>query len=283
LGVKNLKNVQRIKRFFLDLNKIIKSKGKVPVVYFTNKKNVGDLINEYIIPKISGREIYKVESNWFPHLRAVGSVVGSSGFNSYIWGGGSIDGKEPIHSLDPKKIFALRGLLTEKVIEKKIGKKINVPLGDPALLMPRFYFPNVEKKSNVGIIPHFSDDRVVRELLNQVNADVELISVSQDPEQFVTQLLGCNYVISSSLHGLILADAYGIPNKWLKFSDNLLGGDFKFNDYYSVTKSSDECCFEVSSSNDLNKILNSLETDCTVKKYIKNLENLVNAFPARFK
>ena len=36
------------------------------------------------------------------------------------------------------------------------------------------------------------------------------------------------------MHGLLAADAIGIPNAWLKLSDRLRGGDFKFQDYYSI-------------------------------------------------
>ena len=43
----------------------------------------------------------------------------------------------------------------------------------------------------------------------------------------------CEYIISSAMHGLIAADALGIPNIQLVASDRLIGGMYKFNDYYS--------------------------------------------------
>jgi pyruvyltransferase len=32
---------------------------------------------------------------------------------------------------------------------------------------------------------------------------------------------------------MILADAFGIPSMHIKFSDNVVGGSFKFNDYFA--------------------------------------------------
>ena len=49
---------------------------------------------------------------------------------------------------------------------------------------------------------------------------------------WVDELCACEYVISSSLHGLILAEAYHIPTLWATFSDNINGGTFKYMDYY---------------------------------------------------
>ena len=44
----------------------------------------------------------------------------------------------------------------------------------------------------------------------------------------------CEVVISSAMHGLITADSLGIPNARAIISNNITGGDYKFNDYYSI-------------------------------------------------
>ena len=48
------------------------------------------------------------------------------------------------------------------------------------------------------------------------------------------QLAECRAVISSAMHGLIASDSLGIPNVRMILSDKITGGDYKYNDYYSV-------------------------------------------------
>ena len=45
------------------------------------------------------------------------------------------------------------------------------------------------------------------------------------------QLCACRAVVSSSLHGLVCADAYGRPNVWLN-EHPLPEGELKFHDYF---------------------------------------------------
>src|SRR5690606_5814540 len=61
------------------------------------------------------------------------------------------------------------------------------------------------------------------------------LDIESPIEELVDRVCECEVIASSSLHGLIVADAYEIPRVWLKLSDNILGGEFKFLDYFSTT------------------------------------------------
>lgn len=275
-------HLQKFSRLFNDIFQNIAHKDAIPVVYFTGRPNVGDLLNEYLIPKISGKEIFQVKSNWLPHVRAIGSVIGSASQNSYIWGSGSIDGKKPNRRISKNQIFALRGKLTRDLLSSGGADIDHVPLGDPGLLMPRFFKPDVKKIYNVGIVPHFSDEDSVRKLLAGAEDKAHIISVGQNPEEFVRELLSCHFILSSSLHGLILSDAYGLPNKWVKFSDRLLGGSFKFRDYYSVTSNENEREDMIDSPNSLLDKIQNVSDICGIKKYLGSCSALINGFPKKF-
>jgi hypothetical protein len=58
-----------------------------------------------------------------------------------------------------------------------------------------------------------------------------VIPVTIDPLESLRMIAGCEFIASSSLHGLIAADALGIPNWRLSFSAGITGGDYKFRDY----------------------------------------------------
>lgn len=81
-------------------------------------------------------------------------------------------------------------------------------------------------------------------------------------------MLSCKCILSSSLHGLIFADALGIPNRRIVLSDEIIGGDLKFDDYYSVYYENPE---EAPETIDLRK---TTVTDETIDDIIKNYVNV---------
>ena len=58
---------------------------------------------------------------------------------------------------------------------------------------------------------------------------------------FINKLCECEFILSSSLHGIILSDADHIPNMWIKLSDKVLGDGFKFRDYFRSVGKKEIC------------------------------------------
>ncbi len=221
---------------------------------FSDSGNVGDVISHYLYERISGKKaplnVGYVNRFRQPNFMITGSILQFADEESVIWGTGFAKaglgiGNKGWSSLKikenkekPRKICAVRGPLTRQCLMKK-----NIPcpavFGDPALLMPNFYNPPVPvKKYRLGVVAHFSyrESPNFFDLRNQ--SDVFFISVFDPPEKFVDQMLACKFIASSSLHGLILADAYKLPSIWIQPADKAcVDTSFKFIDYMSTTDS----------------------------------------------
>lgn len=198
------------------------------------KENYGDLLSKYLYYKIKG-----VKPKWYnpirdpakPHFLAVGSVLNFANPQSIVWGSGVINSS---HKLSDSDYRAVRGPLTRKRI---LESGFNCPeiYGDPCLLLPEFYNPEIEKKFELGIIPHFCDLKIVKSLIK--NSSIKIIELlTNDIEKTTREILECHNIISSSLHGIIAAHAYGIPAVWVKFSNNLFGDGIKFKDYFASVR-----------------------------------------------
>ena len=199
------------------------------------KKNIGDALNPYLFEKIFKKEPINIKNSIntgiFPVYSFIGSVLDNSAVkNLHILGSGFRNEKS-IMLIKPKKVYACRGPLTR---EKLIKTGIVVPevYGDPAILLPKYFNIEAKKSYKMGIIPHYVDKdfAIVRNYINK--PEVKFIDVFAPMENFVSDIKSCDFTISSSLHGVIISQAYGIPSVWVKFSNNIGGGNFKFNDYY---------------------------------------------------
>ena len=197
--------------------------------------NIGDALNEYLFQKVFGKEVisYRNVLNLGipPVYSFIGSVLDNSAVKNLTVMGSGFKRETSKMVVKPMKVISCRGPLTRGKL-LKMGVEVPEVYGDPAILLPEYYNPTVEKKYKMGLIPHYVDKdlEIVRRWSR--NSDVINIDVFSKMESFVSDLKSCDFTASSSLHGVILSHAYGIPSVWVPLSDKLAGGSFKFNDYY---------------------------------------------------
>jgi pyruvyltransferase len=197
--------------------------------------NFGDEVSAPLLERLTGRRVV-----WTPPERAdvvaAGSVLQIAiakrrASLPVIWGSGFIE-PQNFESLDDVAPRAVRGTLTAGYFSEPV--RGNLQLGDPGLLAGALVDGTVRKRYSLGVIPHYTD--AVHPWVGQIAkyAGVRIIDVAWTPEEVAREISACDVVVSSSLHGLIFADALGVPNARLVLHGRLAGGDFKFDDYYSV-------------------------------------------------
>lgn len=199
-----------------------------------DRSNFGDIINEWLISTISGKKAVwtdKVESDETVFI-CIGSILqfpwNGMERNMVVWGSGAMYGRKKIPKY--RKITAVRGPLTAKKLRLK-----DIPLGDPAILLDRYYTPKSEITPGlIGVIPHYKDKKHKWVQKMSERDDVMVIDI-QNPDVFETidNINKCEYVLSSTLHGLIVADVFNKKSLWTLLSDRVAGSGFKFRDYLS--------------------------------------------------
>lgn len=225
---------------------------------YTSNRNFGDALG-ILIPKLIGinkgyiipkRYVFDWVYYKSINLQMVGSTLGDVCKNSILCGAGAVSASQSI-ICKPRKIISVRGPLTRQLI---MNEGIDCPevYGDPAMLLPLFYNPRISNQKSslsegmrIGVIPHYvdKDNMILKELLKL--PQYELIDILLPPnglgklsiesywKSWIDNLCSYDAIISSSLHGLIIAEAYALPTLWVKFSDEINGNDFKFYDYYA--------------------------------------------------
>jgi len=197
--------------------------------------NFGDTLNSELIRLISGitptivNNSFKNTNN-APIYMAIGSVIGWADRNTHIWGTGKMSiTDQTMFTEQPHAIYAVRGPLTREQLIKR-GYDCPAIYGDPALLMTRFFNPVLPKKYDLSIIPHHVDKPLIPELKKEY-PNAHFIDIQQPIYGFMTEVIQSKYIISSALHGCIMAYAYNVPYEYKKFSEKVLGKGFKFADF----------------------------------------------------
>ena len=218
------------------------SNGFMLVSYWDEKPNFGDLIGPYLVSKITDKPVLNICDQKHSGLMTVGSILQSiDRQNMAVWGSGFIKKptEEVINNIKKYKpdILSVRGKKTANcLIEGGINLPENIVYGDPALILPLFYQPLIKSSEKIGLCPHFIHKPKFLKVIAQ-NDNLKIIDVQKDMENVVNEISSSSVCISTSLHGLIIAQAYGIPWVWLEISDeNLLGDDFKFKDFFSTLR-----------------------------------------------
>jgi pyruvyltransferase len=240
-------------------------KMKTPILakWYEDKPNFGDLINPYLIERYTGvkpvnlMHVYRglnlfkndirKKSTWWalsqrlgltchPEYLCVGSILGWGDWKNdiqVVWGAGFMT-KERRLKFRPCKLISVRGEKTLAGIPTSWRPEIKA-LGDPGVLCADFLnIRNTEKTTPIGLVPHFTQKNTPAIKNKDLPDKIRIIDIQQDVEPFLRDLCRCNIVISSALHGIIAADALGLPNRWITFGTLPAGGLFKFHDYFSV-------------------------------------------------
>ena len=230
--------------------KMLLGTKKINAIWWESK-NWGDALNPVLIEQLSGLKPFLIQEYTKnlknePIYTVIGSILQWPMLkkenllrNTIIWGTGFMIESGRLQG-EPRQICAVRGPLTRDNILKS-GVKCPEIYGDPALLYPRIYRPSVNKECKLGIILHHleKENNYVKNF--EHSHEIKLIDIEDPINTVVDQICSCKYIASSSLHGIIVADAYGIPSVYLEFSDKVVGNGFKFRDYFaSVGRSETE-------------------------------------------
>lgn len=211
--------------------------SKLVVVYSVDR-NFGDSVNDLIFPFFTKAECMLGKQKPVPEdaieILGIGSIM-QLGLGTEICGSGIMSAQMGIKK--PKRVRWVRGPLTRDLLLKR---SIQCPpiYGDAALLLPFILTPtSIEKKYLVGFIPHYIDGSTegARKLM-EIGVHYIDIKNYESYQSFIDEINSCQYIISSSLHGIIAADAYNIPAYHVKLSDKVVGGEFKFRDYHESVK-----------------------------------------------
>ena len=209
-------------------------------------------------------------------LITVGSIISLNHYNAVIWGSGIHTLTSLLKTYRWRKIAkfdvrAVRGPITKQILEAANYDCRNVAFGDPAILMPLIYQPEVkEKKHNVSIITHWYFDNTDSEI---IESGANIIDVNtSDYKSFIDEIVSSKLVISSSLHGIILAESYGIPAVFLNRNNCMKKELIKYYDwYYSTGRYSVKIALSLEEAMSI--------TPMNIPDLSDLRENLISAFP----
>lgn len=199
-----------------------------------SQANLGDALSPVLVSALSG--LPTIHANFKSNqnrMAAIGTIAQDCvGGTIHFWG----TGLNPNRSLGKKrryrvpagttiKVHAMRGPLSSDVLQRQ-GIEVSGIYGDPVWFLPAIIPAAPEKRYELGVIPHFFElpdpsqasgawmERY--QVPRAMRDDVKRISTLTTPtfeglEALIRQITACKRIVSNSLHGMVIAEAYGIP------------------------------------------------------------------------
>lgn len=222
--------------FFLIFFAALEAAEGLPLFYFKHPRfvNFGDYISLKVVERMVGQPVRVYQKHrQEKKLLAIGSIVSWAADDDVVWGSGvkreSMENmKYNFASLD---VRAVRGPLSRAFLQKNFGIVCPEVYGDPALLVP-LLFPEFQKPEqpmyDYLIIPHYSEQNLFPK-----DQYANVVYPTDPWDEVIRAIIASKFVIASSLHGIILAEAFGVPARMLRLTDN--EPLFKYLDYYLGT------------------------------------------------
>ncbi len=263
-------------------------------------------------------------AKWF-HLKnyiCIGTLLDAVNYSNeqtIVWGSG-VSGQERTF-VHPENILAVRGPKTKEFCDR-YGVPCPEVYGDPALLLPLVYNPKERfkvqssrfkaspsappcmeetlpetrnskletEKYRLGIIPHVVDlhHPVIEEIREKYADEILIIDLAHYKKwtDVIDQICSCERILSSSLHGLIVSDAYQVPSCWIELTGKIPGGYFKYIDYVSSVERDFSKPLRIEQFADITNVLDyvDLHFSCADAEKVKELQQgLIKVAPFKLK
>lgn len=261
--------------------------GHASLYWWDKRSNFGDAVGPWLIEQMTDLTPTNARNTKIPNrpLLTVGSIIGQLPRDGAdIWGSGLIaplEGTrlENLSKFSDIKVHAVRGRATRDELISKLGWNVPQVYGDPALLLPRFLVPegNQPTEDKISVVPHYVHAKYFKTVSGE---SLHVVDVRQGLETVVNEIASSRVCISTSLHGVIIAQAYNVPWVWLRIHDHKLGGDqFKFNDFFSTLDSDAVAEVTISGADLRTQDFTKLTRNATLPRLNISLDALAAALP----
>jgi pyruvyltransferase len=213
--------------FFKENNNTIK-KDSINITLFYWKPdtgtNFGDTLSYELLKRIVGNNIRVQTSKNISRERkllAIGSILHFSKQNDVIWGSGFLNKASKLKDVSKLDIRSVRGPKTREILINSYNISCPPVYGDPALLIP-YFFPEFKKSStplySFLVIPHFLSQNL--SIFNK-NNNYTIVYPTDNWRTVLSMIVQSQLVLTSSLHGIIVAESFGIPARLLNINGNI--------------------------------------------------------------